>query len=246
MRNSRARTRKRMGRLYRCVVVRPVHRVRSRCGRGAVGCGRFGRVRVRCDDARVRSAAATVDTGVALIYSEFAPCVPVSSRGQDTWFSATGPGFESPYRYQPSPVGATAGKPTLYRAAIVARSASISPRRIPVSSIDRRDAIVSYRSEGVVSMPDSRLDLPQGTLDLLVLKTLALEPRHGWAISERLHQISRAALTIRHGSLSGPASLERRGWIKAQGVCRTTIGAPSHYTLTAGARNWNPRVGGAN
>jgi PadR family transcriptional regulator, regulatory protein PadR len=58
--------------------------------------------------------------------------------------------------------------------------------------------------------------LPQGTLDLLILKTLALEPRHGWAISERLAQISGATLTIRQGSLY-PAlhRLERRGWVKA-------------------------------
>jgi transcriptional regulator len=60
------------------------------------------------------------------------------------------------------------------------------------------------------------LDLPQGTLDLLILKTLALEPQHGWAISQRLHQISSATLRIRQGSLY-PAlhRLERRGWIKS-------------------------------
>ncbi len=65
-------------------------------------------------------------------------------------------------------------------------------------------------------MSDEQIDLPQGTLDLLILKTLALEPRHGWAISERLHQISSATLNIRQGSLY-PAlhRLERRGWIKA-------------------------------
>ena len=65
-------------------------------------------------------------------------------------------------------------------------------------------------------MSADQLDLPQGTLDLLILKTLALEPRHGWAISERLHQISSATLNIRQGSLY-PAlhRLERRGWIKA-------------------------------
>ena len=64
--------------------------------------------------------------------------------------------------------------------------------------------------------PIARTGLPQGTLDLLILKTLALEPRHGWAISERLAQISGATLTIRQGSLY-PAlhRLERRGWIKA-------------------------------
>jgi PadR family transcriptional regulator, regulatory protein PadR len=66
-------------------------------------------------------------------------------------------------------------------------------------------------------MESERLDLPQGTLDLLILKTIALEPQHGWAISERLHQISSATLQIRQGSLY-PAlhRLERRGWIKAR------------------------------
>ena len=66
-------------------------------------------------------------------------------------------------------------------------------------------------------MAEHRVDLPQGTLDLLILKTLALEPRHGWAIAERLHQISSATLDIRQGSLY-PAlhRLERSGLIKAQ------------------------------
>src|SRR5262245_10443100 len=61
-----------------------------------------------------------------------------------------------------------------------------------------------------------RLDLPQGTLDLLILKTLSLTPLHGWAISERLHQVSRETLSIPQGSLY-PAlhRLERRGWIAA-------------------------------
>ncbi len=64
-------------------------------------------------------------------------------------------------------------------------------------------------------MTDDKLDLPQGTLDLLILKALSLEPQHGWAISERIHQVSRATLQIPQGSLY-PAlhRLERRGWIK--------------------------------
>src|SRR5260370_11608160 len=66
-------------------------------------------------------------------------------------------------------------------------------------------------------MADQKLELPQGTLDLLILKTLALSPQHGWAISERLQQISRDALQVRQGSLY-PAlhRLERRGWIRAR------------------------------
>jgi transcriptional regulator len=59
------------------------------------------------------------------------------------------------------------------------------------------------------------MDLPQGTLDLLILKAIALERQHGWAISERIQQISNSALKVNQGSLY-PAlhRLERRGWSK--------------------------------
>src|SRR5256885_16279807 len=62
-----------------------------------------------------------------------------------------------------------------------------------------------------------RLELPQGTLDLLILKALSLEAQHGWAISERIRQVSAAALQIPQGSLY-PAlhRLERGGWVKAR------------------------------
>jgi len=86
-------------------------------------------------------------------------------------------------------------------------------------------------------MPETPLDLPQGTLDLLILKTLALEPRHGWAISERLHQISSATLTIRQGSLY-PAlhRLERRGWIKAKWGVSDNNRRAKYYELTKRGR----------
>src|SRR5215211_5811613 len=60
-------------------------------------------------------------------------------------------------------------------------------------------------------------DLVQGTLDLLILKILALEPMHGWAIGQRLRQVSRDALQVSDGSLY-PAlhKLEQDGWIKAE------------------------------
>jgi transcriptional regulator len=62
-----------------------------------------------------------------------------------------------------------------------------------------------------------RLDLPQGTLDLLILKALSLTPLHGWAISERLRDVSRQMLAVPQGSLY-PAlyRLERQGWISAE------------------------------
>src|SRR4029450_10558010 len=86
-------------------------------------------------------------------------------------------------------------------------------------------------------MSADQLDLPQGTLDLLILKTLALEPRHGWAISERLHQISSATLRIRQGSLY-PAlhRLERRGWIKASWGASDNNRRAKYYELTRRGR----------
>lgn len=86
-------------------------------------------------------------------------------------------------------------------------------------------------------MGDKRLDLPQGTLDLLILKALALEPQHGWGISERLRQISNAALLIRQGSLY-PAlhRLERRGWIKARWASSVNNRRAKYYELTRKGR----------
>jgi PadR family transcriptional regulator PadR len=86
-------------------------------------------------------------------------------------------------------------------------------------------------------MPEEQFELPQGTLDLLILKTLALEPRHGWAISERLHQISSATLNIRQGSLY-PAlhRLERRGWVKAFWGTSDNNRRAKYYELTKRGR----------
>jgi transcriptional regulator len=82
-------------------------------------------------------------------------------------------------------------------------------------------------------MDGDRLELPQGTLDLLILKTLALGSQHGWAISERLQQISRDALQIQQGSLY-PAlhRLERRGWIKARWGASENNRKAKYYELT--------------
>lgn len=66
-------------------------------------------------------------------------------------------------------------------------------------------------------MTDRQADLLQGTLDLLILKTLALEPQHGWGVSQRIQQMSRDVLQVNQGSLY-PAlhRLENRGWITAE------------------------------
>jgi PadR family transcriptional regulator, regulatory protein PadR len=78
-----------------------------------------------------------------------------------------------------------------------------------------------------------KLDLPQGTLDLLILRTLSLEPQHGWAISERIHQVSKETLQIPQGSLY-PAlhRLERRGWIKAEWGISDNNRKAKYYALT--------------
>ena len=86
-------------------------------------------------------------------------------------------------------------------------------------------------------MNDEKLDLPQGTLDLLILKALSLQPQHGWAMSERIHQVSRASLQIPQGSLY-PAlhRLERRGWIKAEWGASDNNRRAKFYELTRTGR----------
>jgi PadR family transcriptional regulator, regulatory protein PadR len=79
--------------------------------------------------------------------------------------------------------------------------------------------------------------LPQGTLDLLILKAIALGPHHGWAISERIQQVSNDALKIQQGSLY-PAlhRLERRGWIKASWGISDNNRRAKYYELTRKGR----------
>jgi len=84
---------------------------------------------------------------------------------------------------------------------------------------------------------DARLDLPQGTLDLLILNALSLERMHGWAISQRIQQVSRDTLLIPQGSLY-PAlhRLERRGWIKAEWGASDNNRKAKYYGLTRAGR----------
>ena len=76
-------------------------------------------------------------------------------------------------------------------------------------------------------------DVVQGTLDLLILKVLALEPMHGWAISQRLKQISGDVLQVSDGSLY-PAlhKLEHEGWIKAEWAASENNRRAKYYSLT--------------
>jgi PadR family transcriptional regulator, regulatory protein PadR len=80
-------------------------------------------------------------------------------------------------------------------------------------------------------------DLVQGTLDLLILKTISLEPKHGWAIAKRIQQVSRETLQIQQGSLY-PAlhRLERQGSIKAEWKQSENRQRAKYYNLTAAGR----------
>jgi transcriptional regulator len=86
-------------------------------------------------------------------------------------------------------------------------------------------------------MADDRIGLPQGTLDLLILKVLSLEPQHGWAVAQRLQQISTSVVQVQQGSLY-PAlhRLERRGWIKAEWAASDNNRQAKYYHLTRAGR----------
>jgi|SRR2546425_1270677 len=80
-------------------------------------------------------------------------------------------------------------------------------------------------------------DLVQGTLDLLVLKTLSLERKHGWAIAKRIQQVSQEALQIQQGSLY-PAlhRLEQQGWIESEWRPTEAGRMAKFYSLTSAGR----------
>ena len=80
-------------------------------------------------------------------------------------------------------------------------------------------------------------DLVQGMLDLLILKTLSLEARHGWSIAKRIQQVSKDALQVQQGSLY-PAlyRLEGQGWIKAEWRATETGRQAKFYALTRSGR----------
>ena len=86
-------------------------------------------------------------------------------------------------------------------------------------------------------MAAERIDLPQGTLDLLILRTLTLGAQHGWAIGERLQQVSADVVQVPQGSLY-PAlhRLERRGWIQAKWGASENNRRAKFYELTRSGR----------
>src|SRR5215470_20252309 len=92
-------------------------------------------------------------------------------------------------------------------------------------------------------------DLVQGTLDLLLLKILALEPMHAWAVGQRLKQVSGDVLQVSDGSLyTALHKLEQQGWITAEWKVTDNGLRAKFYSLTRSGRKAsirNPRIGGA-
>ena len=86
-------------------------------------------------------------------------------------------------------------------------------------------------------MPKPKSDLLQGTLDLLILKTLDLEPMHGWGISQRIQQVSESVLQVNQGSLY-PAlhRLEEQGWITSSWKTSENNRQAKYYELTRRGR----------
>ncbi|SRR6266498_3897120 len=86
-------------------------------------------------------------------------------------------------------------------------------------------------------MPSPRFPIPQGTLDMLILQILSLEPAHGYGIAQRLEQISRSVVQINQGSLY-PAlhRLEQRGWLKSEWKQSETGREAKFYFLTRSGR----------
>ena len=87
-------------------------------------------------------------------------------------------------------------------------------------------------------MPKSQSDMIRGTLDMLILKVLSLEPMHGWGISERIQQVSQDALQVNQGSLYPSLHrLAREGWIRSEWRTTENNRRARYYVLTpAGAR----------
>jgi transcriptional regulator len=86
-------------------------------------------------------------------------------------------------------------------------------------------------------MPSPRFPIPQGTLDMLILQILSLEPAHGYGIAQRLEQISRSVVQVSQGSLY-PAlhRLQEKGWLRAAWKQSETGREAKFYSLTAAGR----------
>jgi PadR family transcriptional regulator len=126
--------------------------------------------------------------------------------------------------------------------------------RRPAVSIALRLGVDSRHQPGLVSSSDTMTrhpvpDLLPGTLNLLILRTLQTDPLHGWAISERIQQISEHVLQVNQGSRY-PAlhRLEHQGWIEAEWAVSELAGGPSttgSHHPAAGNWPWKPASGNA-
>ena len=112
--------------------------------------------------------------------------------------------------------------------------ASDRPPRSPLDYRHQRQYIVVDNHRGGVIKP---VDLVQGTLDLLILKSLQLEPQHGWEIARRIKQLSSEVLNVQQGSLY-PAlhRLEHQGWITAAWGVSERGRRAKFYSLTRAGR----------
>ena len=101
-------------------------------------------------------------------------------------------------------------------------------------------------------MDDTNTDVIQGTLDMLILKTLSLQPLHGFGIARRIEQVSRGVFKVNPGSLlTALQRLERAGWLDAEWRDTENSRRARFYTLTRAGRkqleaetaDWNRRAG---
>jgi PadR family transcriptional regulator len=107
----------------------------------------------------------------------------------------------------------------------VARSSSLT------TAATRYTLLVDCQEENV--MPKPKSDLLQGTLDLLILKTLELQPMHGWGIAQRIQQVSEDVLQVNQGSLyPGLHRLEEQGWIRSSWGASENNRQAKYYELT--------------
>jgi transcriptional regulator len=83
-------------------------------------------------------------------------------------------------------------------------------------------------------MPDEQISIVPGTLEMLVLKTLSLQPMHGWGIGERIHQLSKDAFRVNQGTLYPVLErLQQRGWVTAEWRASEMNRRAKYYMLTA-------------
>jgi PadR family transcriptional regulator, regulatory protein PadR len=119
---------------------------------------------------------------------------------------------------------------------------ALTPQKCESRALETTFPLIIYKLSGIIDnqqglVPLKPTDLVQGTLDLLILKTLSLEPLSGWSIAKRIVQVSQEVLQVQQGSLY-PAlhRLEHQGWIKAEWKASEHNRRAKFYSLTAAGR----------